>query len=59
MPGKRSKQAGKAIERVAGDRGQILYPDGGARPLKVHVRRFQNSPKDGYGSHNNGRHKMG
>lgn len=56
---RRDPQAGRALERLLGDRGQILYPDGGARPLKVHVRRFQNRPRDGYGSHHQGRHKMG
>lgn len=56
---KRKRQSGRAIERVLGDRGQILYPDGGAKPLKVFV------PKKGvrlngtHGSHLNGRHKQG
>ena len=56
---KRTKQAGKALLRLWGDRGQILYPDGGAKPLKIFLKRFQHRPGDGYGSHNNGKHKMG
>jgi hypothetical protein len=55
----RDKQAGKAIERMLGDRGQILFPDHGAKPLKIRIRRFQNTPGDGHGSHMNGRHKLG
>ncbi|TVQ29959.1 MAG: hypothetical protein EA376_14345 [Phycisphaeraceae bacterium] len=57
---RRDKQAGKAIERILGDRGQIIYPDGGAKPLKVRVRpRRGRPPEGGHGSHMNGRHKMG
>jgi len=56
---RRAKQAGKALKRLRGDRGEILFPDGGAPPLKVHIQRFQHKPGDGHGSHHNGRHKMG
>ena len=57
--GRRDKQAGKAILRLLGDQGQVIYPDGGARPLKIYLRRYNNKPGDGFGSHNNGRHKLG
>lgn len=56
---KRQKQQGRAIERILGDHGQILFPDGGARPLNIRIRKFQNKPGDGYGSHMSGRHKLG
>lgn len=56
---RRPKQSGKALDRVVGDRGQILFPDGGAQPLNVHIRKFHNKPADGHGSHHNGRHKQG
>jgi hypothetical protein len=56
---RRDKQAGKAILRLLGDQGQVIYPDGGARPMKVYLRRYTNKPGDGFGSHNNGRHKLG
>lgn len=56
---KRPKQAGKAIVKLLGDRGQILFPDGGAKPLKVRVLKYQNKPNDGHGSHHNGKHKLG
>lgn len=55
----RDRQAGKAIERILGDRGQILYPDGGARPLRVFVPKKGVRPKGSHGSHMNGRHKQG
>ena len=56
---KRDKQTGKAILKILGDRGQILYPDGGAKPLKIFIKRYQNRPGDGHGSHSNGKHKLG
>lgn len=55
----RKRQSGRAIERVLGDRGQILYPDGGAKPLKVFVPKKGVRPKGTHGSHMNGRHKQG
>ncbi len=55
----RHKQAGKALERLRGDHGEILFPDGGAQPLKVRIRKFQNKPNDGHGSHHQGKHKLG
>lgn len=61
QPGRtrRPAQAGKVIKRILGDRGEILFPDGGAQPLKILVRKFHNKPSDGHGSHHNGRHKLG
>jgi len=56
---RRAKQAGKAFKHLRGDRGETLFPDGGAPPLKVHIQRFQHKPGDGHGSHHNGRHMMG
>lgn len=56
---RRHKQAGRAIERIFGDRGQILYPDRGARPLRIFIRRYNDRPGGGYGSHFRGRHKLG
>jgi len=57
---RRDKQAGKAIERLSGDRRQILYPDGAASPLKTRIRPRRSRPPDGgHGSHMNGRHKLG
>ncbi len=53
------KQRGKALERIFGGSGEILFPDGGAKPLKVHVRKFQNRARDGHGSHHGGKHKLG
>lgn len=57
--GRRDKQAGRALLRLEGDRGQVLYPDRGATPLKVRLQRYQSRMSDGYGSHMNGRHKLG
>ena len=56
---KRNKQQGKAILRLLGDRGDVLYPDSGAKPLKIFIKRYQNRPGDGRGSHMNGKHKLG
>ncbi|MEM8494514.1 MAG: hypothetical protein AAF663_03910 [Planctomycetota bacterium] len=56
---KRDPQAGKALRRVLGDAGQILFPDRGAAPLKVRVQKFQNRVRDGHGSHHGGKHKLG
>ncbi|MEM8782746.1 MAG: hypothetical protein AAGE65_07790 [Planctomycetota bacterium] len=52
-------QTGKALRRVLGDAGQILFPDGGAPPLKVRLQKFQNKARDGHGSHHGGKHKLG
>jgi hypothetical protein len=56
---RRNKQAGKAILSLEGDRGQVLYPDGGAPPMKIRLPKHQTKMSDGYGSHMNGRHKLG
>jgi hypothetical protein len=58
-PRKRDAQAGRAIDRSINGRGQILFPDAGAKPLNVRIHRFQDRRRDGYGSHHDGRHKMG
>jgi len=58
-PPKRPKQAGKALVRAAGDYCLIQFPDGGAKPLKQWVRRHQSRMRDGFGSHQAGRHKLG
>ena len=56
---KREKQAGKVIVKQFGDYRLILFPDGAARPLKQWIRQHQCRMRDGFGSHTNGRHKMG
>ena len=55
----RHPQAGRAILRQLGNRGQILFPDGGAPPLQLRIQKFQNKPGDGHGSHHQGKHKLG
>ena len=55
----RNKQQGRAIVVARGDRGEILFPDGGQTPLRYRVRKHQDRPRDGFGSHHNGRHKLG
>ncbi|MCP3906306.1 MAG: hypothetical protein GY715_22005 [Planctomycetes bacterium] len=55
----RDKQAGRAIVVARGERGEILFPDRGQQPLRFRVRRYQDRPGDGFGSHRNGRHKLG
>ena len=45
--------------RLLGDRGDIVFPDRGQTPMKIHMRRHQDHPRDGYGSHRNGKHKLG
>ena len=44
---------------MVGDYRQHTYSGGGSRSLKEWVLRHQSRIRDGYGSHNNGRHKMG
>ena len=56
---KRPRQAGKTVVRRVGDYRYILFPDGGDRPLKQWVRQYQCRLRDGFGSHMNGRHKVG
>jgi hypothetical protein len=56
--GKR-KQAGKALTRRQSDVRLIIFPDGGSRPMKDWILRHQSRLRDGYVSHNNGRHKLG
>jgi hypothetical protein len=56
---RRNKQQGRAIVRFEGDRGEVLFPDLGAKPLRVFIRRYQTKMSDGYGSHMNGKHKLG
>ena len=56
---RRPKQSGRALERILGGRGVILFPDGGARTLKVHIKRFATRAEGGFGGHMNGRHKRG
>ena len=56
---RRDKQAGRAVVRVLGEHGDILFPDRGRAPLKTRVRRHRDRPRDGYGSHHNGKHKLG
>ncbi|MEM1444813.1 MAG: hypothetical protein AAGF84_02055 [Planctomycetota bacterium] len=58
-PKAKPKQAGKAIRKLLGDSGQILFPDRGARPLQVRVQKFHNTARDGHGSHHGGKHKLG
>jgi len=58
-PDRRHKQAGRAILRLLGDRGEILFPDLGARPLKIHFNKYRRRPDDPHGSHMNGKHKLG
>ena len=54
------RQVGKALQRLTGDHRLIIYPDGGAAPLKAwSLLRHRARMRDGYGSHRNGRHKMG
>ena len=55
----RDKQAGRALVRILGDRGEILFPDRGRASLKVFIRKHGDRPRDGYGSHHNGKHKLG
>jgi hypothetical protein len=55
----RDKQAGRAILRLLGDRGEILFPDRGQQPMKIHIPRHQDRRTDGFGSHADGRHKLG
>jgi hypothetical protein len=56
---KRDRQRGRAILRLLGDRGDILFPDRGAPPLKIRIHKYHHHPGDGFGSHMNGRHKLG
>ena len=56
---KRDRQRGRAILRLLGDRGDIIFPDRAAPPLKVYICRYHHHPGDGYGSHMNGKHKLG
>ncbi|MFG0251675.1 MAG: hypothetical protein ACF8NJ_02240 [Phycisphaerales bacterium JB038] len=58
-PTPRSRQAGRAIRQLDGDQGRILFPDAGAPPLKIRLPRYQARMSDGYGSHMNGKHKLG
>ena len=58
-PPRRDKQEGRAIVSRLGDHGDILFPDGGAAPLRVFLRRLHDRPSDGHGSHRDGRHKKG
>jgi hypothetical protein len=58
-PEQRDKQTGRAILRLLGDRGDILFPDRGRSPLKIFIMKYHHRPGDGYGSHNNGKHKLG
>jgi hypothetical protein len=55
----RDKQANRAIRRLRGDEGEILFPDRGARALRIRIQKYQHRPGDGYGSHQDGRHKLG
>lgn len=55
----RAKQAGRAIVRLLGDRGEIHFPDRGQQSLKIFVRKHQDRLRSGYGSHQDGRHKLG
>ena len=55
----RQRLAGKALQRRVGDHRLIIYPDGAAAPLKEWSLRHRSRMRDGYGSHMNGRHKMG
>lgn len=52
-------QANKALVRQVGDLRLIQFPDGGAQPLKQWIKQHQCRMRDGFGSHMNGRHKMG
>ncbi len=56
---KRKKPPAKPVTKVVGDYRQIIFPDGSAQPLKEWTLRHQSRMRDGYGSHNNGRHKLG
>ena len=56
---RRDKQAGRVIVRLLGDSGEILFPDRGSAPLTLRVRKYQDRPRAGHGSHLNGRHKLG
>lgn len=55
----RRRLAGRALQRLIGDHQFIIYPAGGAAPLKAWSLRHRARMRDGYGSHMNGRHKMG
>ena len=44
---------------MLGDRGDIIFPDRGAPPLKTYIKKYQHHPSDGHGSHMNGKHKLG
>jgi len=57
--GRRPKQAGRRVERREGDFLHVVFPDGGRKPLKVHLARHQHRPPDTHGSHMNGKHKLG
>ena len=56
---KRHAQAGKALTQRCGDHLRIFFPDGGAQNLNTWVLKHQSRFRDGYGSHHNGRHKLG
>ena len=53
------RQQGKAIKLRDGDKWKIIFPDGGAKALHPWVLKHQSKLRDGYGSHHNGRHKLG
>jgi len=55
----RDRQRGRVILSLLGDRGEILFPDRGAPPLKIFICKYHHRPRDGYGSHMNGKHKLG
>ncbi len=55
----RDKQSGRAILQLLGDRGEIIFPDRGARSLRTYIKKYQNRHSDGHGSHMNGKHKLG
>lgn len=55
----REKQRGRALQRVEGDLLHIVFADRGQRTMKIHIKHYQHRPRDGFGSHQNGRHKLG
>ena len=52
-------QIGRVPVRMIGDDRLIVYPDGGVRALKHRVKPHRSKQRDGFGSHRNGKHKLG
>ncbi len=52
-------QRGRVVDLRCAGSGNLVFPDGGQRPLQARLSKYQNKPHDGHGSHHQGKHKLG